>query len=76
MSWATLRPRPPSSFSITSATWAANSRVGTSTSACTRLRRGSRRSTSGKPKAMVLPEPVRDWPMTSRPAIKGGMARV
>jgi hypothetical protein len=25
---------------------------------------------------MVLPEPVRDWPMTSRPAIKGGMARV
>ena len=60
-----------------SATWLASSRVGTSTSA--RGRDGSRRilevaraASIGRPKAIVLPLPVRPRPRTSRPASESG----
>ncbi len=34
---------------------------------------GSIRSIAGIPKAAVFPDPVCDWPMTSRPARSNGM---
>ena len=55
-------------------TWAASSRVGTSTSARGRLDVArSTRSTIGMPKARVLPEPVGARPQTSRPARPSAM---
>ena len=55
-------------------TWLASSRVGVRTSA--RGRRGSAwwtRSSSGRPKARVFPEPVFALPQRSRPARASGM---
>src|ERR1041385_1351008 len=54
----------------------ASSRVGTSTRATTPEAGGRARaaSTSGMPKAAVLPVPVRAWASRSRPARKCGMA--
>ena len=68
--WAKLRSTSP--------TWAASSRVGTSTRA--RTRRGAlggwpcRACSSGKAKAPVLPEPVWAWACTSLPRRMAGMA--
>ena len=74
-SWATRRPRPPSSvFEHVGHLGGQLARRHEHQRLHVR-RRGSMRSSSGRPKAMVLPEPVRDWPMTSRPASSGGMAR-
>jgi hypothetical protein len=61
--------------STTASTWLASSRVGTRTR--DRAWRGRRlppasRATSGRPKARVLPLPVRPRPSTSRPASVSG----
>ena len=53
---------------ISLATWAASSRVGVRTSAAAPRPSVAIRSTSGMPKARVLPEPVGDCATTSRPA--------
>ena len=63
----------------TSPTWAASSRVGTSTRARTRRGAGAgpfccSRCSRGKPKAPVLPEPVWADPTRSLPARMAGMA--
>ena len=51
------------------ATCSASSRVGISTMACTKRSSGrTMRSISGMPKAAVLPDPVRDCTIRSRPA--------
>src|SRR6266545_2684212 len=55
-----------------SATWAASSRVGVSTSADGVGPAGSSRSTRGMANARVLPEPVCDFARTSRPAMASG----
>ena len=62
------------SFISSPAVCSASSRVGDSTMACTRLSAGSIFSTSGMPKAAVLPVPVCAWPITSRPSSMGGIA--
>src|ERR1700756_2969939 len=54
---------------ISSTIWVASSRVGASTSAAGRGSLAPMRSTTGIPKASVLPEPVGDFAITSRPAI-------
>ena len=67
-------PRAAPSGSSSSLTWTASSRVGTRIRA--RGRRGSAaltRSSTGRPKARVLPEPVLALPQTSRPARASGM---
>ena len=55
-------------------TWMQSSRVGVSTSAWTSSSVGSTDSSSGRPKAAVLPVPVWAWPITSRPSSSGGIA--
>ena len=55
-------------------TWMHSSRVGVSTSAWTSSSVGSTDSSSGSPKAAVLPVPVWAWPITSRPSSSGGIA--
>ena len=80
-----FRERPPYSnvtrslfeearASMTPATWMASSRVGTSTRAWMRWTFGSHRSVRGTANARVLPDPVRAWPIRSRPAMRWGMA--
>ena len=53
-------------------TWAASSRVGTSTSADGRASVAVVRSTIGSANASVLPEPVGDFASTSSPASASG----
>ncbi len=72
-----VRPRTASSGAIASSIWVASSRVGARTSA--RGRRGDlvvplreSRVSSGRANAIVLPEPVRPRPRTSRPARESG----
>ena len=68
--WALIR-------AISAATCNASSRVGKSTMACTDFCLGSTiPSANGIPKAAVLPEPVRDWTMMSRPARTNGKVTV
>src|ERR1035437_8022276 len=57
-----------------SETCTASSRVGQRMSTCTARRLGSVFSMAGMANAAVLPEPVCDWPTTSRPLISTGMA--
>ena len=52
--------------------WAASSRVGARMSACGQAPSGSTTSTSGTPKASVLPEPVGDLTRTSWPSRTSG----
>ena len=59
---------------ISSATWTASSRVGQRMSTCTAFKFGSVFSIAGIANAAVLPEPVCDWPTTSRPLISTGIA--
>ena len=54
---------------ISSTIWVASSRVGASTSAAGRGSLARIRSTIGIPNASVLPDPVGDFAITSRPAI-------
>jgi hypothetical protein len=71
---ATLRPRRLPSGASTFFTWFASSRVGVRTSA--RGAFGSARpmrSSSGRPKARVLPDPVFALPHRSRPARASGI---
>ena len=53
--------------------WLASSRVGARTSAAGRRSVASTRSTTGMPKASVLPDPVGDLARTSRPASTSAM---
>ncbi len=57
-----------------SETCTASSRVGQRMSTCTAFRFGSVFSMAGMANAAVLPEPVCDWPTTSRPLMSTGMA--
>ena len=54
-----MRSRPAETYSNSSVTWAASSRVGTSTSAAGLRSAGSTRWTIGIANASVLPEPGR-----------------
>ena len=72
-----VRPRRCASGVIASSIWATSSRVGARMSArgrrdCGRLPFAARRVSRGSTKAIVLPEPVRPRPSTSRPAIESG----
>ena len=69
---ATRRPLATASASKASVTWAASSRVGTSTSAEGRPSAGVVRSTIGSAKARVLPEPVGERTRTSSPSSASG----
>src|SRR2546426_5548917 len=69
---AERRPLVRPTSAISSATWTASSRVGTSTRAAGRGACGSRRSTIGMPKARVLPDPVGAFARTSCPAMPSG----
>ena len=72
-----VRPRRCASGVIASSIWATSSRVGARIRARGRLGCGRRwpaasRVSSGSTKAIVLPEPVRPRPSTSRPASESG----
>ena len=69
---ATAKALGPASDSNSSVTWAASSRVGTSTSADGRASAGVVRSTIGSANASVLPEPVGDRTSTSSPSSASG----
>ena len=72
----TFSPFAAASGSMSAATWSASSRVGTRTSAPgERVAATAVRSTSGSPKASVLPEPVGDSARMSRPARASGRTR-
>src|ERR1035441_10377863 len=62
------------SLCTSSETCTASTRVGQRMSTCTARNCGSVFSMAGMANAAVLPEPVCDWPTTSRPAIRKGMA--
>src|SRR5436190_21158473 len=62
-----------SSLWISSDTCTANSRVGHRIRICVARNSALTFSIAGAAKATVLPEPVWDWPTTSRPAIKTGI---
>ena len=72
-----VRPRRWARGVIASSIWATSSRVGARMSArgrraCGRFWLAARRVSSGSTKAIVLPEPVRPRPSTSRPARESG----
>jgi hypothetical protein len=69
---AILSPFLGASASSSSVTWAASSRVGTSTSAEGRRSSVTVRSTIGRAKASVFPDPVGDLASTSSPASASG----